>query len=343
MTLLLLLIIHSGINPPLAERADTSVAFGGGPLRCVIDTGEEMYSSTGLRAGFHYEMLLKFAEAEGLPITITRAKSGENYIDSIIVGTIDLLVMQTSDTLGSPYLRKSRKLDHYCSWYLRSDKTMEVKEINIWAGAILGKREYNELRSRFYSNYDPFKRLTKGTLSTRISPYDELIKKHAVTLGWDWRMLAAVIYQESRFSIMAHSSRGASGLMQILPRTAEYYGITDLFNPEQNIIAGTRHLARLQKAFPAEEFTHEERINFTLAAYNAGEGRITDCRDVAAANDLDSTKWEEIVKIIPYMRRYSIEENDTVRIGRFRGGETINYVTRVTEIYEAFCEIGIGG
>ena len=127
--------------------------------------------------------------------------------------------------------------------------------------------------------------------------------------------------------------------MQVLPSTAGYYGITDLMDPEQNLIAGTKHLARIQKRFSSEDFSDEERINFTLAAYNAGERRIEDCRLYASTRELDSTKWEEIVRIIPDMRKYSFEYNDTVRSGRFRGTETINYVSKIMDIYDAFCEI----
>ena len=73
--------------------------------------------------------------------------------------------------------------------------------------------------------------------------------------------------------------------------------------------------------------------------YNAGERRITDCRIFARMQELDNTRWEEIVKVIPSMRKYSFTYNDTLRSGRFRGTETINYVSKIMDIYNAFCEI----
>ena len=241
--------------------------------------------------------------------------------------------------LDNPLLRKSRNVDSYCAWYLRADQTAEMKDINLWINSFTGTAKYSELQKRFYSPYDPFRRLERGTVSQTISPYDSLIKKHASRLDWDWRLLAAVIWQESRFAINSSSSRGATGLMQVMPGTAEYYGITDLLDPEQNIIAGTRHLARIQDNFDGDEFSDEEMINFTLAAYNAGERRIEDCRIFAGQKDLDNTRWEDIVKVIPDMRKYSFVYGDTVRSGRFRGTETISYVSKVMEIYQAFCEI----
>ena len=104
-------------------------------------------------------------------------------------------------------------------------------------------------------------------MTTRtISPYDDLIREYARELGWDWRMLAAVIYQESKFSINSRSSRGARGLMQVMPQTGSIYGVEDLMNPEQNIYAGTSHLRRLQKMFSKYDLPHDELIKFTLAA-----------------------------------------------------------------------------
>ncbi|MCM1178331.1 MAG: transglycosylase SLT domain-containing protein [Clostridium sp.] len=337
LTLLLLPIAYHGSRFPSTEKSD--IAFGDGVIRCVIETGEEMYSSNGLCAGFNYEMLKKFAETAKLPAVIMRARENASYEDSLAIGAIDILVRQSADTIRNAGIWKACDPGNDCAWYISHDRTEEFKNINIWASSIIGSKEYNTLRSRFYSIYDPFKRIERGNFSRRLSPYDALFRKHAGTIGWDWRMLAAIVYQESRFSIMAHSHRGASGLMQILPSTAMYYGIEDTFDPEQNIIAGTMHLARLQKAFQEEGFSMEEMVKFTLAAYNAGEGRIADCRHVAHLQELDSTKWDNIVQIIPDMRSYRIQDNDTIREGRFRGTETISYVRKIMDIYGAFCEI----
>lgn len=339
LVIALLFVIPSEERGLFLEKADTSRAFAEGEIECVIDTGSDMYSRHGLKAGFNYELLKEYASEIGCKINITTAKDGEDYLDSLSCGAIDILVRVASDSLDNPLIRKSRNVDYYCAWFLRADRNAEMKDINLWLNSYIGTRDYNDLRNRFYSQYDPFKRLARGSLSCRISPYDKLIRKHASELGWDWRLLAAVIYQESRYSINTSSSRGATGLMQVLPATAEYYGITDLLDPEQNIIAGTKHLARIQRRFSSEDFSEEDRINFTLASYNAGERRITDCRIFARMQELDNTRWEEIVKIIPSMRKYSFTYNDTLRSGRFRGTETINYVSKIMDIYNALCEI----
>jgi membrane-bound lytic murein transglycosylase F len=152
-------------------------------------------------------------------------------------------------------------------------------------------------------------------------------------------MVAAVVYQESKFSISSTSSRGAQGLMQVMPQTGARYGVDNLLDPEQNIHAGTSHLCRLQKMFCKYDLSHEELVKFTLAAYNAGEGRIIDCRNLAAAKGMDNTRWEEIVKVIPLMREDSILEEESVKLGKFQGHETIAYIDNVMSHYDAICQI----
>ena len=102
---------------------------------------------------------------------------------------------------------------------------------------------------------------------SKISPYDELIKKECVRLGWDWRLLAAVIYQESRFINNDESWAGARGLMQLMPATAQRFAVVNPFNIEQNIRAGVEYLAFLSRIFKGD-------LRLVLAAYAAGEGRV---------------------------------------------------------------------
>ena len=127
--------------------------------------------------------------------------------------------------------------------------------------------------------------------------------------------------------------------MQVMPQTGRKYGIDDLVDPENNLIAGTSHLKRLQKMLSAKGFSQEELIKFTLASYNAGEGRIMDCRSLAAAQGLDNCVWANIVTVIPMMRDDSILEDESVKLGKFQGHETIAYVDNIMEIYNAICTI----
>ncbi|MBQ8421599.1 MAG: transglycosylase SLT domain-containing protein [Bacteroidales bacterium] len=330
---------------PLAEKgrmlsgARSTDAFAGKDIVCAIDLGDDMYGGHGLETGLNYELLSTFAEDNHCNISIVAAGKEDNYIDSLRMGTVDIVITHDKDSLEGHGIDVLRQV-HDCSvWAVNSSDENEVRQLNSWLSYVTSSPEYAGMQKRFHNVYNPQKRAEKGVTSRTISPYDELIKDYAAELGWDWRMLAAVVYQESKFSISSRSFRGAVGLMQVMPQTGRHYGVDNLLDPEENIKAGTSHLKRLQNIFRKYNLEHEELIKFTLAAYNAGEGRIMDCRNFAAAQQADSTKWDSIVEIIPLMREDSILEDESVRLGKFQGHETIAYVDSVLAHYDAFCTI----
>lgn len=331
---------------PLCERgrmlngAHSINTFTGEDIRCVIDLGDEMYAGHGLETGLNYELLSRFAEDNRCNISIITPGKGENYIDSLKQGKVDIVITHAHDLKGDKdSISISRMMNSCSAWAVAKDSEAELRQINLWISHMTESSDFRAIERRFSQYGNPVRKAENGVRSDMISPYDSLIKKYAAELGWDWRMLAAVIYQESRFSINSSSHRGARGLMQVMPSTAGYYGIDDLLNPDKNIKAGTSHLKRLQRMFDKEEMDKTEQIKFTLAAYNAGEGRIADCRRFAETKEIDSNCWDEIVNIIPLMREDSILEEESVRLGKFMGHETIAYVDNIMNIYNAFCTI----
>ena len=330
---------------PLCERgrmlkgAHSVDAFAGKDITCVINLGDEMYGEHGLETGFNYELLRRFAEDNRCNINIIAAGKDEDYIDSLRQGKIDIVIAHAEELSGKEGIEMSRNINDCSAWGVSFDKEDELRQINIWISHITESDEFNDMKRRYSGAFNPIRRAEKGVRTVSISPYDDIIRKYASNLGWDWRMLAAVVYQESRFSINSRSFRGAQGLMQVMPSTAAYYGIENLLDPEKNLQAGTSHLKRLQKMFSKFELEHSELIRFTLAAYNAGEGRIMDCRNLAASKQIDNSKWESVVSIIPLMREDSILEEDSVKLGKFQGHETISYVENIMALYEAICEI----
>jgi len=329
---------------PLCEKgrmlngAHSDEIFAGKDITCVIDLGDEMYADHGLETGMNYELLTRFAEDNRCNINIIASGRNDNYIDSLRNGTVDIVITHTED-LDSNGIEVSRDFNSCSAWAVSAEKDAELRLINSWISHMAGSEEFKNLRNRYTIYGDPVKRAEKGITTRTLSPYDLIIRKYAEELGWDWRMLAAVIYQESRFSINSRSFRGAQGLMQVMPSTAEYYGIDNLLDPENNLIAGTSHLKRLQRMFSKYDLDKTELVKFTLAAYNAGEGRIIDCRNFAMSKGFDNSRWDEIVSIIPLMREDSILEEESVKLGKFQGHETIEYVDRIFTIYNAFCSI----
>lgn len=317
------------------ESSESKESFGSEEIKCAIVLGNDMYSSNGLNTGFNYELLGQFAKTAGKDISIAVAHKGENYLDSLMDGKIDIAVIPPSMAEGQNGMVISMKTGENSVWAVRKDNPDDIMAVNSWISYYEKTEGYSDAKERFFNSFDS----VAGRKASHLSPYDSLIKEYADTLGWDWRMLAAVIYQESRFSINSYSGRGASGLMQVMPSTAEHYGIHDLNDPEENIKAGTMHLARLQKMFSGSRMDSREKVLFTLASYNAGEGRIADCRNLAAKRGLDSDRWEDVVRIIPQMRLDSILDEECVKLGKFQGHETISYVDSILEIYDSFCAV----
>lgn len=166
-------------------------------------------------------------------------------------------------------------------------------------------------------------------------PYESYFKKYAVELDWDWRLLAAVCYQESRFRPNAVSHRGAKGLMQLMPSTAESLGLDEhvIFDPEQNIRAGAMYLSRLKEKFSFIG-NREENTKFVLASYNAGVAHVMDARRLAKRYGRSPYVWEENTAY--WMEQLSNPEyaNDSVVLyGAFDASEPIHYVKKVLKVY----------
>ncbi len=317
-----------------AKSADM---FAGKEIVCAIDLCDDMYGGHGLETGFSYELAGKFAEDNRCGVKIVAAGGEENWLDSLRQGRIDIIIMHDHAAESEEGLNLSRNVDECTVWAVKDEA--QLRQVNSWISHITSNDYYKQAKASYSGTFNPHKRAERGIISNTVSPYDDIIKEYADQLGWDWRMLAAVIYQESKFSINSQSHRGAQGLMQVMPQTAEYYGIDDLLDPENNIKAGTSHLKRLQKLYSKYDMTPQERVKFTLAAYNAGEGRIADCRNFAASRNVDNNTWDEIVSLIPLMREDSILEDESVKLGKFYGHETIDYIDSVMSHYEAFCVI----
>lgn len=329
---------------PLCEKgrmlsgAHSVNTLAGKELVCAIDLGNEMYSRHGLETGLNYELMSRFAQDNHCNIKIIAARNKDNYIDSLRQGKVDIVITHDKDSFSCGTFDILRTLDSCSVWAFNGEEE-QARQFNRWISYISGTEEYGRLKEKYTGSYNPYKLAERGIKTGTISPYDDIIRKYAATLGWDWRMLASILYQESRFAIGSSSSRGAQGLMQVMPSTGKYYNVDNLLDPEQNIIAGTSHLRRLQNMFKKDGLDGEELIKFTLAAYNAGEGRIMDCRNLAASKEFDNMVWDETVKVIPLMREDSILEEEVVKLGKFQGYETIAYVDQILSHYNAFCQI----
>lgn len=152
----------------------------------------------------------------------------------------------------------------------------------------------------------------------------------------DWKLLAAIAYNESAFNPNATSHMGAMGLMQLMPSTARQYGAANPYDPEQSVRASAKLIANLIAHY-ASVPDPSERINFMVAAYNAGPGHVDDARRLAEKRGKDKNVWKDNVdEFVLYMSNPEYYNDPVVRHGYFRGGETYNYVNYVRSDWDRF-------
>lgn len=309
-------------------------------LRCAIAIDRKSGSMPGLTVGYNYELLQRFAASQKDSISsITLAKCGTNYIDSLKAGVVDIVVLPFNESFAEDSILISAPLDSLTMWAVRSDRKEGIAEINSWLREFEESEDYQTIHDVYFKRINPFKASAKNKESDQISPYDDILKEYADEIGWDWRLLAALVYQESKFHIEASSHRGAEGLMQMMPKTARRFDVTNPLDPEQNIKAGAAYLSRLKRKFSKEAANSTELCKFMLAAYNAGEGRVDDCINYAKSQGAEYGTWDGIVSVIPAMREESILEENTVKLGIFKGRETIAYVDSILTLYEHYKRI----
>ncbi|MBR1480762.1 MAG: transglycosylase SLT domain-containing protein [Paludibacteraceae bacterium] len=166
-------------------------------------------------------------------------------------------------------------------------------------------------------------------------PYAEYFIQYAPEAGLDWHMVAAVAYHESRYNPAAHSRSGACGIMQLMPRTAQRFGLNDstLWEPEDNIRAGVHYIKRLQEQFVFIPDS-AERLHFVLASYNAGPAHIHDARRLAREYGDNPYRWNDVETWLTRLDDPQYYNDSLVLYGAFRAGETTRYVHSVLRTYD---------
>lgn len=307
---------------------------GGKPLRCAISVPSETGGSA-LRCGYTYEMLRRYAAADGLEAQIRLAGRRERVLDSLRHGALDVVAMPYADSLAADSTLVWMPSDSCGVWVFSVANEAEQDCARSWLKAFAEEAWHDSLKFRFMEPVSPY----AADSSAWISPYDSLLRVYADTLGWDWRMLAALVYQESKFRIEARSPRGAFGLMQLVPDTARGFGCDDPFSPEENIKAGVKLLQALENRYRKTAANSDELARFAMASYNAGAARVQDCVNYARHMGYDVSRWENVARVIPDMKHDSIAALDTIKLGTFYGFETTSFVSKISRFYERYKKI----
>ena len=222
------------------------------------------------------------------------------------------------------------------AWCVSKQAPELLAYINEWAENTSKSSSYTAIYSKYFekSKYFESAGFKKIPSYNRISSYDDYFKAYAKIVGWDWRLLAAVAYKESKFDPTVTSWAGACGLMQIMPKTAISLGLTEeeFYDAEKNIRAAAQYLNKMKKLFPNIE-DEREKVKFVLASYNAGPGHIFDARALALKDGLDPDIWDNVKDYLRLKSNPEYYNDEVCKYGYCRGEEPINYVDVITTKY----------
>ncbi|MGB5499603.1 MAG: transporter substrate-binding domain-containing protein [Maribacter sp.] len=226
------------------------------------------------------------------------------------------------------------------AWALRPNSPQLLEATNTWIKQYRKQPEYNMIYNKYFKNKRTFKNRAKSDFysvnTNEISQYDGIIEANAKIINWDWRFLAALIYQESNFNNAASAWTGAAGLMQLMPGTAKDMGIKNRLDPKENIRGGTKYLKIIYDAF--YDITDSvQRVKFTLAAYNCGYFHVKDAQNLATMNQLDPDVWDgnvdQMILALTYPQNFNKEG---IKYGYVRGKEPYDYVDDIFKRYDHY-------
>lgn len=226
------------------------------------------------------------------------------------------------------------------AWAVRTNAPELEQVINSW----IAKRSKSGYLATLYSKYflnskNTYYRTNSAFSSlggNRISEYDEIIKSAANTLGWDWRLLASLVYKESAFDPEATSYAGATGLLQLMPVTLERFGVEDANDPYQSLMGGVNFLKYLDKFWRERIPESNERIKFILASYNIGHGHVEDAWKLTMKYGKNPQYWEHVSHFLKLKTDPEYYRDPVVRSGYAKGHIAVNYVDDILILYNSY-------
>jgi membrane-bound lytic murein transglycosylase F len=225
------------------------------------------------------------------------------------------------------------------TWAMRNTSTDLLQVVNTWL-LEKKKRFIPDLYTKYFLNSKNQHFRTTSTYSSlggnRISVYDELIQENAKTLGWDWRLLAAVVYKESAFDTTALSYAGAQGLLQLMPVTLERFGVTNPSDPAESLRGGVKYLQYLDKFWLERVPETNERIKFILASYNIGQGHVEDAWKLTLKYRKNTQSWQEVANFLNLKSDPKYYRDPVVKSGYAKGHIAVNYVRDVLGLFQSY-------
>ena len=221
------------------------------------------------------------------------------------------------------------------AWAVRKNDTQMLEQINKFFLFANETGLLKKLSDKYYASVeasDPFDlKKFHQRIETRLPKFKKTIIEESIKYGLDWKLIAAVVYQESHFNPNAKSFTNVRGLMQVTAKTAQEMGINNRLKPNQSIRAGIKYLSKMKKKFEHFEDDYEMML-FALASYNVGYGHVLDAMKLAKEKGMDETKWQYVKTTLPLLSKSKYYKK--TKYGYARGWEPVQYVERILTYYD---------
>jgi membrane-bound lytic murein transglycosylase MltF len=302
------------------------------------DTLQIESSRLAVRAGSPQERILEQQRRTVAPRLhwISTAPSSADPLEDVTAGQADYALEDAREFSFSRHLYPDIDVgfalpgSRPAQWIVRRGARDLLRRVNQFFASLTRAGDLAVLARQTSGDSHPFEyeesRVFHEHLVERLPRYQPWFAEAAQQTGIDWRLLAAIGYQESKWSPSASSEDGALGLMMLTPDTAAAMGITNRADPRENILAGARYFATVRDRIP-DRIPEPDRTWFALAAYNAGFGHLEDARIIAQTRGLNPDSWTDVRQELPLLaqeRWYT-----RAKRGYARGWEPVQFVDRV--------------
>jgi membrane-bound lytic murein transglycosylase F len=299
----------------------------------------------------YHERLMHLQEEIGDSIHIEGVSGnigGEELIEMVSSGLIDYTVAEENiaavnarffDNINtSTTLSVKQKI----AFGLRKNSPLLLQKLNEWLKETMKKPIFSYIQKKYFDSGQYAQQYINDNAKLdgrRISNFDEIFKKEAEAIGWDWRLIASIAYQESKFNPEIQGFGGAYGMMQFMPGTGPKYGVYPDSPPEVQIKGGAKKLQADDKSWSSIP-DEVQRKKFALASYNAGKGHIVDAQRLARKHGMDPNKWDDNVEVMLLnLSKREYYQDEVVKNGMMKGTTTHHYVRSVYNRYLEWKEV----
>lgn len=303
--------------------------------------------------GSHIEVLASSSHAETLEALRPRhpglawienpVAESEELLYRVAQQEIDYTVADSTEFSISrnfhPEIRVAFDLKNgdFIAWAFRKDENDQSLRLaaHRFFAELQSSGEVGRILERYYGHRDEFDyvgaRAFLRHVETRLPEYRQLFEEAAATTGIDWRLIAAIGYQESHWNPLAVSPTGVRGIMMLTLDTAEQVGVEDRIDPEASIQGGARYFVAMKARLP-EHIGEPQRTWLALAAYNVGYLHLQDARRLTEMRDQDPDAWPDVRENLPLLSQKKWYSQ--MKYGYARGWEPVRYVDNVRSYYD---------